>query len=690
MADFLLEIGTEEIPARFIEAEKEGILKLLTEGFNATRLEFGKIDVYGTPRRLAVFVENVSEVQKEAKTVKFGPPVNRAYDTTGNPTKAAIGFAKSQGVEIEDLKRAVKDSIEFVIVEKIEKGLPAIEVLPDLIKDIIPRIPFQKKMRWASELFEYARPIHWIVALLDEKIVEFEIAGVKSGNLTWCHRFLSKSFVEIKSPKEYIGKLRENFIIVDEKERMDIILKGIGDIEKRVDGIAYRDKELLNEILYITEYPYPLQGSFDEVYLKILKEVLINVMKSHQKYIPIYGKDGKLMPFFIFFANTIPKNDANVIKGNEKVLRARLADASFFFEEDKKIKLEALYDRLSSIIFHVRLGTLKQKVERLFKITTYLADILNYKEKEKLEKAVKILKVDLLTHMVGEFPELQGTMGRIYAHIQGYGEDIATSVEEHYLPSGINSNIPETTLGCILSIADKIDSLVSFFSVGIEPSGNLDPFALRRQALGIIKIVIKKGFHINLHELIAHAYNAGSHITDRLTLDKTENSLKEFIKTRFKFSMIEEGHRQDFVESVLDIAGIDLYDGYRRLIALEGQKSIQEFEKLMIGFKRVFNITKQLRDTTTILPHLFNKNEEKDLFELYESRKNEFLNLIEKGLYVEALMVLIGFKERIDKFFDNVFVMDNDENIRNNRLALLKNIKDMFFKYGDLSKIRIE
>ncbi|HPP07122.1 MAG TPA: glycine--tRNA ligase subunit beta, partial [Syntrophorhabdaceae bacterium] len=323
-------------------------------------------------------------------------------------------------------------------------------------------------------------------------------------------------------------------------------------------------------------------------------------------------------------------------------------------------------------------------------IAEYLAGILQYREIERLKKAVRILKVDLLTHMVGEFPELQGIMGRIYAQIQGYDEEIAKSIEEHYLPSGVNSNIPHTTLGSIMAIADKIDSLVAFFSVGILPSGNLDPFALRRQALGIIKIVINKGLNINIDELISRAYNAGSHIADRLSLDETKKTLIEFIQTRFKFSMIEDGHRQDFVESVLDIAGLNIYDGYRRLLALEGQKSIEEFEKLMIGFKRVFNITKQLTDTVMVSQDLFNKDEEKDLFNLYASKNDEFLNLIDKGLYPEALTVLISFKEKIDRFFDNVFVMDKDENIRNNRLALLKNIKDMFLTYSDLSKIRIE
>ncbi len=690
MGDFLLEIGTEEIPARFIEPAKEGIIRLLKEGLNQARIGFGSIYVQGTPRRLSVIIKDMADKQEEAKTIKFGPPANRAYDESGNPTKAATGFAKSQGVSVEELKKAIKDGIEFIVVEKLEKGMPTMEVLPELIRDVISKIPFQKKMRWGGVSFEYARPIQWLLVLFNDTPIGVEIADVKSSNFTLGHRFLSKGPIEIKNPGEYRDKLRENYVIIDETERMDIIEKGIIDVEKKKEGIAVRDPELLKEILYITEYPYPLVGTFDKTFLSIPKEVLINVMKSHQKYIPMEDTKKNLMPYFICFANTVPLSELNVIKGNEKVLRARLADAGFFFEEDKRIELDSLYERLSSIVFHVKIGTLKQKVDRVLTISRYLAEILGYNEIDKIQKAVRIIKTDLLTHMVGEFPELQGTMGRIYAHIQGYNEEIAKAIEEHYLPSGVNSSLPETMLGSIIAIADKIDSLVSFFSVGIVPSGNLDPYALRRQALGIIKIIIDKNFCIKMDSLIEHAYNAGADIQNRLSLKDTRQPLIEFIQTRFKFSMIEEGKRQDFVESVLDVVYQDIYDGYRRLLAIENQRSIEDFEKLMIGFKRVYNITKQIQDPITIDPTFFVMDEERRLFDMYGSKRDEFYKLIERGNYPEALMLLIGFKETIDNFFDKVFVMDKDERIKNNRLGLLKNIKDMFLRYSDLSKIRIE
>ncbi|HNS15135.1 MAG TPA: glycine--tRNA ligase subunit beta [Syntrophorhabdaceae bacterium] len=690
MKTLLLEIGTEEIPARFTEPEKEGLLKLLRDGFASVRLSFGDIDIQTTPRRITAIVADVAEKQEEVTTIKFGPPLNRAYDGSGSPTKAATGFARSQGVSVEDLKKGVKDGVEFITVEKLETGRQAIEILPDLLQDIIAKIPFQKKMRWGAESFEFARPIQWLLALFGDWPLQLSIADVKSGTITYGHRFLSNGPIEIKDPSEYFEKLKAGYIIVNEAERMKTILEGIDRIEKETNGRAIRDGELIKEILYITEYPYPLRGAFDEAFLTIPKEVLVNVMKSHQRYIPIEGEDGRLMPYFIFFANTVPKDDANVVRGNEKVLRARLADAQFFFEEDRKVKLFDRYERLSSIVFHVKLGTLKEKTERVMAIARYISASLNAGSADKIEQAARIMKADLLTHMVGEFPELQGTMGRIYAAIEGEDEDVAQAIEEHYLPTGGNGSLPATIPGAVVGIADKIDSLVSFFSVGITPTGNLDPFALRRQSLGVIKIAIDKGFHVPLEDLIRTAYESGKDIGKRLSFEETKASLLDFVATRFKFAMIDENHNQDFVESVLPFVAQDIYDGHLRLLALETQRSIEDFERLMVGFRRVYNITKQLSGEMEVNRGLFSLKEEEELHGLYETKKGEFFALMNDGQYDRSLAVLVSFKETIDNFFDKVFVMDKDESVRNNRLALLKKIKDMFLTFADFSKIRIE
>ncbi len=690
MRTLLLEIGTEEIPARFIEPAKEGLSALLKDGLKASRIAFGDITIQATPRRITTFITDVSEQQRENIATKYGPPANRAFDESGTPTKAAIGFAKSQGVGVEELKKVIKEGAELIAVEKIEKGEPARKVLSGLLRDIIARIPFQKRMRWGNESFEFARPIQWVLALFGEEEIGFTVADVKSGTFTYGHRFLSNGRIVITSPSEYMEKLKAASIILSEKDRMETILRGISRIEGEVRGIAIRDKDLLKEIVYITEYPYPLKGSFDKTFLALPKEVLINVMKSHQRYIPIENEHGELMPYFIFFANTVPVDDKNVIRGNEKVLRARLADAQFFFEEDKKTPLESLYERLSSIVFHVKLGTLKDKVDRVTETSLAVASTLGFNDTEKVRHAAKTMKADLLTHMVGEFPELQGVMGRIYALHHGEGRDVAYAIEEHYLPSGGNGALPGTTLGVIIGIADKIDSLTSFFSVGITPSGNLDPYALRRQALGIIKIMIDKRLHIPLENLIETAYMSGGAIRKRLTIDETKSSLIDFIITRFKFSMIEEEHNQEFVESVLPYAAKDIFDGYVRLLTLETQNAIEDFKKLMIGFKRAYNITKTIEEDREIDTSLFKQEEEHTLYTLYKSKKEGFFTSMRERKYEEALAILIAFKETIDRYFDKVFVMDKDESIKNNRLALLKKIKDMFLTYGDFSKIRTE
>ena len=690
MSDFLLELGTEEIPARFLEPAKEGLYKLLKDGFAAQLIDAGEPRVYGTPRRLAVLIPDVAETQRQSVSVKFGPPYNRAFDGEGKPTPAATGFARSQGVPVDALTKGVKDGVEFVTVEKGEGGRPTADVLPDLLRDAISRIPFQKRMRWGAESFEFARPIQWIVALLGSTVIRFKVADVESGNATLGHRFLSKGPIVITDPARYIDTLREHSIILKEDERLDVIRKGIKKIEEETGGQSVKDDDLVKEILYITEYPYPLKGSFDEPFLALPKEVLVNVMKSHQRYIPLLNADGSLMPYFIFFANTVPVEDGNVIRGNEKVLRARLADARFFYDDDQKTKVYDLYDRLSSIVWHVKLGTLKDKTERIRAIAGYLASVLGYGETDKLDRAVRLMKSDLLTHMVGEFPELQGTMGRIYAAIQGEAPDVAAAIEEHYLPSGGNGALPASMLGALIGMADKLDSLTAFFSVGITPTGNLDPFALRRQALGLMKIAIERKLHIPLKTLIEKAYESGSPIKKRVTVEETKATLLEFIITRFKFSMMEENHNQEFVESVLPCVAEDIYDGYERLLALETQESIQDFQRLMVGFKRVYNITKALTDDHEVARSLLREKEEEALYDLYEAGNERYFAALGARNYGEALKILVGFKETVDNFFDKVFVMDKDDGVRNNRLALLKKIKDMFLRFGDFSKIRIE
>ena len=688
MKPFLLEIGVEEIPARFLQPAKEGLLKLLEESLDNSRIEHGALTAFATPRRIAVIIKGLAETQKDSVTIKYGPPSAKAFDAEGRPLPAAIGFAKSQGVDVSELKKVKKDTNELICVEKLEKGGKSTEVLPDLLAGVIPRIPFPKKMRWGMGDFEFARPIQWLVALLGSEVVPLTVAGITSGNVSRGHRFLSKGPVAVTHPDQYLEELRAAFVVVSEEERLATMMEAIRRIEGEVGGKAVTDEALTQEILYITEYPYAQMGRFESEYLELPRAVLVNVMKGHQRYIPIQGHHGRLMPSFIFFANTVSKRPEEVIRGNEKVLRARLADARFFFEEDRKTKLASLYDKLSAVVFHERLGDLKQKCGRVKEIGLFLGDAIGFHVAAQVERASLLLKADLLTHMVGEFPELQGVMGRIYAAAQGESDDVCQAIEEHYYPVGA-SGLPESDVGSVMALADKMDTLTAFFAVGITPTGNLDPFALRRQTLGIIRILVNKGFHIPLQELIKIAHST-LQAQGKLPLETVQQTITDFITTRFRFSMIEEGHNQEFVDSVLPAVSLDIYDGFMRLKALETQKSIEDFVRLMIGFKRVFNITKSLTDTATIHTGLLVGQEEQDLFQLYAATKEPFLAEMRTRQYEAGLSILVGFKETIDRYFDKVFVMVDDEQIRNNRLALLTKIKDMFLTYGDFSKIRVE
>jgi glycyl-tRNA synthetase beta chain len=504
------------------------------------------------------------------------------------------------------------------------------------------------------------------------------------------HRFLSADRAPVTDISRYVEEMKSACVIVDDEERMTSMKAEIRAIEAKTGASAVADADLLEEICYITEYPHGLLGAYDAAYLELPRAVLVNVMKGHQRYIPLEKEDGSLVPAFIVFANTVPADPAQVIKGNEKVLRARLADARFFFDEDKKTRLDALYEKLEAVVFHKRLGSLRDKAERTAVLAVELAPAVGVADRAKIERAALLIKTDLLTRMVGEFPELQGTMGRIYAEHQGEEKDVARSIEEHYYPSGTDGKLPETALGALMAMADKMDSLIAFFSVGIAPTGNLDPFALRRQALGAIKIAIDRACHVALPELIEKGFEALGGIKGKVSLETLKETLSEFIAARFKFLMIEEGHNQEFVGAVLPHVAIDVYDGYMRLRALETQRSIEDFRRLMVGFKRVYNITKTLKETPSPQPALFIEPEERALYDLFEAGIGEFLRHMQDRRYPEAIGVLVGFKETVDNYFDKVFVMGEDEALKNNRLSLLTRIKDMFLLYGDLSKIRVE
>lgn len=680
MVDLLVEIGTEEIPARFIEEAKASLLGLLKDAFERERVIYSGIKILATPRRFAILVFNMEPKQREAVEIRYGPPVHVALDEGGAPGKAAYAFAKSHGVCVDELRVFERDGKRFLGVEIRKEGKHVTEILPEILKTVLLKIPFPKKMRWGAGI-EFARPIRWVLALLDGTFLRFSIGDIESSNYTFGHRLLSKGKIFVEDVREYEDALRQACVIVDELERLRMIQEGIRRIEEETKARALYDEALLKEILYITEYPFAILGSFEEGFLSLPKDVIMNVMHTHQRYIPL-EKDGELLPHFICFANTVPRDEALVRRGNEKVLKARLEDARFYFEEDQKVRLETLYERLDGVVFHFRLGTMKEKVDRIRKVAGFLAERLCYSHSERLERAIRLMKADLLTHMVQEFPELQGKMGRIYAGLQGEEEEVAVAIEEHYLPSSKQEGIPKTTLGTILSIADKVDTLCAFFSGGILPSSDKDPYGLRRQAVGLIRILLESGLYVSLESLLDVGIEAVGGPRE------VKGELLEFIKGRIRSYLLEEGKRRDLVDAILPYAQLDPYDGLKRLEALESMVPV--FGDVLVGFKRVYNMTKGLGRAEEVDERLFEFEEERALFHLLKEREGEYMKLLSERYFRSALLMLLEYKLPIDRFFEKVFVMVEDEAVRKNRLNLLQRVRDMFLALADFSKIEME
>ena len=680
MVDLLLEIGTEEIPARFVEEATASLLQLLRDSLERERVTYSSMEACATPRRLAVFVYGIAPRQKDTIEIKYGPPLSVAFDQGGRPTKAAIAFARAQGVSVEELRAFEREGKRFVGVEIREEGKDVREVLPAIVGSVIPRIPFSKKMRW-GEGIEFARPIRWLLCLLDGTVLPVSIGGIQSGPFSFGHRLLSKGKVFVEGVKAYKEVLRKAYVIVDDTERLKMIEEGVRRIEREINGRAIYDEALLKEILYITEYPFPIVGRFDEGFLSLPKEVIMNVMRAHQRYIPL-ERDGVLLPRFLCFANTLPKDEALIRKGNEKVLRARLEDAKFYFDEDRKVRLDSLYEGLEGLIFHSRVGTMKDKVERVRVVAEFLAERLGYEHTSRLQRALRLMKADLLTHMVREFPELQGKMGAIYARLQGEEEEVARAIEEHYLPSSKQDEVPKTRLGTILSMADKMDTLCSFFSRGIVPSSDKDPFGLRRQALGLLRILVEGRMHVDLESLADVALGAAGGDGE------VREEVLEFLKGRLRFYLVEEGRRKDLVEAILPYAEVDPYEGVRRLACLE--ERTLDLSELLVGFKRVYNMTKGSHLVGEVEEGLFEWDEERELYSLLKRKEDEYRGLISKRDFHSAISILLGFKAPIDRFFEKVFVMVEDRAIRENRLKLLGRLRDMFLSFADFSKIEME
>ena len=678
----LLEIGTEEVPAHVMP----GILSQLKESaaktFDELRIEYKNIKTLGTPRRSALLVEGLAEQQADLSKENRGPAVNIAFDADGNPTKAAQGFARGQGVKPEEL--VTKDGYVYAMVH--EKGGQTVDLLGDTLKGLVDGLNFPNNMHWADLDYKFIRPLRWLVALYGQDVIDFEVANVKSGRTSRGHRFLSEGDFEIANAEDYVEACRKASIIVDQNERCEMIRQQIAEVAAANGGQAEVNEDLLEEVLYLVEYPTALCGKFDEKYLALPAEAVITPMRDHQRYFPVL-KDGQLLPLFITIRNGGKEHLETVQHGNERVLRARLEDAQFFFDEDRKKTLEQHGEKLKTVVFQDGLGTIYDKALRLEVLAGYIADAIGANEQDKKDavRAAKLAKADLVTGMVTEFTELQGVLGREYALLDGETKAVAQAIDEHYMPRFAGDRQPASVAGRIVSLADKIDTIVGTFSRGLIPTGSQDPFALRRQALGIVNMLKEAQYHISLSQLVAKAMELLK-IADAGQQVKLQKDVADFMKLRLKNVLADAGIRYDVVDAVF-VTVDDIYGVFLRAQAVN-EAVKQDMEKTIQAFVRTGNIARKAEDVqAAVEAGLLAEQVEKDLCKAYEAVASKVEKEVAAQDYAGAIATLSQLAAPIDAFFDGVMVMDKDEKIKNNRLGLLKLVDNLICQVADFSKI---
>ena len=680
----LLEIGTEEIPARFLSGAiqnlKENTIAILKENL----IEFSEMKTYATPRRLSLIAHGLPEMQEGRIREVFGPPKKVAFDSMGNPTEAAQKFAKSLGVEVDSLITKKKDKGEYVVAVMEEQQTAVKDILPVIVKKIVLSLRFPKAMRWGDRNILFVRPIHWLLALFGKDTINFEIEGIKSSNMTKGHRFLSPAQFKVKDISTYINLLRNNYVMLDQEERKRIILEGMRRLSVTVEGTPVEDEELIETVTYLVEYPVPVLCSFQKDYLELPKELLIIVMKDHQKYFAIEDDEKKLINHFIVISNTKEENAETVKIGAERVVKARFEDAKFYFEEDRKRLLFDRIEDLKKVTFHDKLGSLYEKTKRVASIAEFLANKSIPSEKDRLISAAWLSKTDLVTGIVREFPELQGIMGKYYAINEGKDPEIAEALGEQYLPAHSGGNLPKTEIGSLLSIADKIDNVSAFFSLGLIPTGSEDPFALRRQALGIIAILLDKGYTITLTEIIDNALENFSDINNSSAV---KANMLQFFEQRFEPVFSEQGYSLDLILSILALSlDIQLNDTKERLDTLQKFKEDKEYNDFLLAIKRVHNIIPEA-ELPELRTDLLIEESERMLKENLDSVKYVLTGLLEDKKYHDIIKLFSSLTGPINHFFDHVLVMDKREEIKQNRLVLLKEIWRTVSVLADFSKL---
>lgn len=705
--DFLFEIGCEEIPAGMILRASRELQVLLEKYFSANALldssSNNSMETFGAPRRLVAIARNILLHQQDSTHEIVGPPKSVAFDNVGAPTRAAQSFAEKQGVSINDLKFVNTPKGECLAIVQIIKGRPATEIIAEILPRVIQEISWPRSMYWTEANGpRFIRPIRWIVALLDGGPVRFSFAGISSGNRTEGHRFLGKHAIPVSSPGNYEAKLKKNFVLVRPEDRRKKIESEIQVLSSRRHLRAHEDAALLQSVTFLNEYPTVISGDFDPSFLALPEEILVTVMRDHQKYFALETRDAELVPHFLAVIN-LPRDTKGLVQaGHERVLHARFADARFFWETDQKVRLADYLPKLAAVTYESRLGSYHDKVERMRAIARWLAEQwfsagVTQADVAGSDRAAELAKCDLITEMVGEFPELQGIVGGLYARAQGEPEEIAWAVYDHYRPVGLDDPLPRNLTGCTVSFADKLDSLVACFAVGAIPTGSSDPFALRRAALGIVKVILEKKLPLSLSATVSAAARALlEHPPKIQTGPELEKQVLDFLLERARFILRDRyGYAYDEINAAFAAGADDLGDAVERVAALKAIRNTCDFVPLASAFKRIRNILeksagKEDRAQVVVQPELFRENSERDLFEAAQKIGGRATQMRKARQYRQALEAISGLRSAVDLFFDKVLVMAEEEEVRRNRIALLGNLLKEFSTIADFSEIGSE
>jgi glycyl-tRNA synthetase beta chain len=685
--DLLIEIGTEELPPKALKRLSQAFEEALRSGLQQQALGFEAIRRFATPRRLALLASGLDTAQADQQTERKGPALQAAFDPDGTPTKAAVGFARSCGVTVRDLETQESSKGGWLVFRQVKQGHSAAELIPGLVEQALAALPIPKRMRWGERSEEFVRPVHWLVLMLGDQVIPGRVLGTDAGGSTRGHRFHHPDTLEIPSPAAYAELLRDRGkVVADLDQRKRMIRQQVEQIATSAGARALVDPDLLDEVTALVEWPVAILGRFDPRFLEVPAEALVKTMQEHQKYFPVVNGQGELQPNFIAIANIESREPEQVRAGNERVIRPRFSDAAFFWEQDLKQPLEAQISSLKTVVFQERLGSLHDKSQRIANLAREIADRLGM-DPALAERAAKLCKCDLMTQMVGEFPSLQGTMGRHYAQAGGEPPQVVAAMEEHYLPRHAGDRLPQTACGQSLAIADRLDTLMGIFAIGQKPSGVKDPFGLRRAALGVLRILIETPLDLDLEQLLR---SAAANLETRVSAGHVVPEVFDYMMDRLKAYYGDRGMAADLVDAVLAQRPTRPNDLDRRIKAVDEFRRLPEAASLAAANKRIRNILRKAQDEVPHRPviELLRDRSEKELARLVSDHAERVAPLFRAGQYTEALTQLAQLREPVDRFFDEVMVMCDEPDLRRNRLALLASLEALFLGAADLSRLQ--